>query len=100
MSICRIRRHSNCTGEPRTRRGFTPREGSQGMPTASNSSTSGGRSRELATTHSRSSKVAMFQTNSPVSTMLRAVSFRRPSSRPLHTTSTVGGSQVTFWNWL
>ena len=39
----------------------------------------------------------MFQTNSPVSTAFRYVSV---CGVPQEQKSTVGGSHVTFWNWL
>lgn len=42
----------------------------------------------------------MLQTNSPVAIAFAAVSFCVPSARVFAAISTVGGSQVRFWNWL
>ncbi len=92
--------HSKWIGEPATRAGRTLREGSLTSPARSNSSTSGGSSSAVMLTASRSAYVAMFHTNSPVSSALRTESLRWPRVSWLAENITIGGSKVTFWNWL
>lgn len=80
-------RHSSATGEAATRGGATSSEGSRSMPTASNSSTSAGKSTALALICSRSGSGARLTTNSPVASMLRSESLR-----PTEVNWTIGGS--------
>ncbi len=51
-------------------------------------------------TASRSSHVARFHTNSPLASTLTTVSLRRPSGAWFAQKRIVGGSKLTFWNWL
>ena len=42
----------------------------------------------------------MFQTNWPICSALRTESLRSPCVLWLALNMTMGGSKVTFWNWL
>ena len=76
------------------------REGAFARPARSNSSTPCGSSSADALTASRCDHVAMFHTNSPVSSALRTESLRAPDEFWFDENMTIGGSNVTFWNWL
>ena len=74
---------SKVTGLERTRGGLTSRDGVASNPARSNSSTSGGTMAHEAFIASAKGRVARFQTNSPVSRILRAVSFRLVDEKPM-----------------
>ena len=92
--------HSNWIGESLTRLGLTIRLSSFSSPARSNSSTPCGSSSALMLTASRRFQVAMFQTNWPICSALRTESLRSPWVVWLALNMTIGGSKVTFWNWL
>src|SRR5262249_7145968 len=72
------RRHSNAAGAPSTRSGATCRLGRPVTPARVHSSSSGGHSALVWFMSSTCARLTTFTTNSPVSLILRAVSFSRP----------------------
>lgn len=70
------------TGLSATRGGVTTWDASGVSPARSNSSTSNGTAAQLWFMASASGRVARFQTNSPVSSMLRSVSLRPRLEKP------------------
>src|SRR5262249_18641011 len=79
--------HSNATGDPATRGGFTRKLASCSTPTASNSLIPCGKFVAVALTCSNSPSGARFTTNSPVSS-----TFRSESLRPTEVNCTTGGA--------
>src|SRR6185295_8077794 len=87
-------------GDSRTRGQGAYTQGAFVTRASVNSSISEATALALAFTASRRSYVAIFQTNQPVSSALRTVSFRRPSGYWLAANITMGGSKVRFCHWL
>src|SRR5690242_2939156 len=78
--------HSRATGLAATRSGLTRREGAAASLARSNSSTPWGKGALVSFISGARSRVARFQTNSPVSWMLRTLSFQPFEEKP-----TIGG---------
>ena len=78
--------HSKDTGLSATRGTAMRRDGTGVRPASANSSTSGGTAAQLAFIASASGRVARFQPNSPVASMLRSVSLAPMLAKP-----TIGG---------
>ncbi len=80
---CCVILHSKATGLSATRGGLTTFDGRASSPPSMNSSIASDTWAEVAFMASARGSVAMFHTNSPVSWMLRAVSFRLSEAKPM-----------------
>ena len=78
-----VKRHSKVTGLRATLGTWINSEATASSPASSNSFTSGGTAAQVWFMASASSRVARFHTNSPVSWMLRTVSFQPMLEKPM-----------------
>ncbi len=93
-------RQPRLAGASAIRPGATPVQGRSVSPAAGISLSPGGNSAAQMFIAVTSPSSTRLTTNSPVSAMARAVSFRVPSERRLKLKATIGGSSASTWKKL